>query len=232
MFFLQLAALCRRAEIQKASRRSRTIRKRCRKTPDKFRNHLRDGYDDESAGVRRKCRGGDRGGGRKKSGIWISVAEGRKEVSEIYQLNSSGSREVSEETLSVIKRALEIAVSPTALFDPSIAPAADLWGFLRTEFPVPSLMKFRRLFRRSAGKNFYRRNVTLPGTKSTWAESPKAFFRKIDGDLSDHGVETGIVSLGETYRLGEKTDEASEGVALQDPDDPDCYLSGAAESVA
>ena len=57
-----------------------------------------------------------------------------EESSEIYQLNSSGSREVSEETLSVIKRALEIAEATDGAFDPSIAPAADLWGFYGQNF--------------------------------------------------------------------------------------------------
>ncbi len=91
-------------------------------------NRLRDEYDDESAGVRRKCRGGDRGGGRRNRHLDTLLQRG-EESSEIYQLNSSGSREVSEETLSVIKRALEIAEATDGAFDPSIAPAADLWGF-------------------------------------------------------------------------------------------------------
>ena len=146
-----------------------------------------------------------------------------EESSEIYQLNSSGSREVSEETLSVIKRALEIAEATDGAFDPSIAPAADLWGFTDRISGCLHWMKFRRFFRRSAGKNFYRRKScnAAAGDKIDLGGIAKGFLSgKLMEIFRDHGVETGIVLLGETYRLSEKTDGSIWKVALQDPDDP------------
>ena len=152
-----------------------------------------------------------------------------EESSEIYQLNSSGSREVSEETLSVIKRALEIAEATDGAFDPSIAPAADLWGFYGQNFRVPSPDEISSVLPTIGWKkiSIEGNRVTLqPGTKIDLGGIAKGFLSgKLMEIFRDHGVETGIVSLGGNVQtLGEKTDGSIWKVALQDPDDPDRYL--------
>ena len=111
-----------------------------------------------------------------------------EESSEIYQLNSSGSREVSEETLSVIKRALEIAEATDGAFDPSIAPAADLWGFYGQNFRVPSPDEISSVLPTIGWKK-----ISIEGNRVTLAAGDKnrlgrnrqrLSFWKIDGDLS------------------------------------------------
>ena len=72
------------------------------------------------------------------------------------------------------------------------------------------------------------RSTLQPGTKSDLGGIAKGFLSgKLMEIFRDHGVETGIALLGKRTDLGEKNRmEASEGVALQDPDDPDCYVWG------
>lgn len=51
-----------------------------------------------------------------------------REGSDIYNLNESGIYEVSEETLYVLKTALDIAAETRGAFNPALAPLIELWG--------------------------------------------------------------------------------------------------------
>ena len=60
------------------------------------------------------------------------------ESSEVYQLNSEGTAEVSDDTAELVRSAMSISESTEGAFDITVAPVMDLWGFYGQQFHVPS----------------------------------------------------------------------------------------------
>ena len=58
--------------------------------------------------------------------------------SEVSRVNASGSGELSEDSRVLLERALEIHKETGGLFDPTIYPLMQLWGFPTREYHVPT----------------------------------------------------------------------------------------------
>lgn len=158
-----------------------------------------------------------------------SLLERGSETSEIYRLNEAGTAEVSQETAEVIERALEIAESTDGAFEPTIAPAADLWGFYGQDYRVPSDEEIAGVLPYIGWEKVSAegRRITLqPGTKLDLGGIAKGYLSgRLMEIFKEHGVESAIVSLGGNVQtLGKKTDGSLWKVALQDPFEPDNYL--------
>ena len=158
-----------------------------------------------------------------------SLLERGSETSEIYQLNEAGAGDVSEETAEIISRALEIAESAGGAFDPTIAPAEDLWGFYGQNYRVPSSEELAAVLPYIGWEKVSAEgtHITLePGTKLDLGGIAKGYLSgRLMEIFREHGVESAIVSLGGNVQtLGKKTDGSLWKVALQDPFDPDNYL--------
>ncbi|MCM8770395.1 MAG: FAD:protein FMN transferase [Candidatus Omnitrophica bacterium] len=60
-----------------------------------------------------------------------------KEYSEISQLNKKGRLKVSPETLYIIKKAKELYELSGGVFDITVAPLLDVWGFSQRQYRIP-----------------------------------------------------------------------------------------------
>ena len=149
--------------------------------------------------------------------------------SEIYKINNNGSYNVSDDTAELTRLACGIGDMTNGVFDITIAPVIDLWGFYTKDFRVPDEDEIK-----SALGRVDHRNVSVNDgivTVSNGSELDPGGIAK--GYLSsrimkiytDHGITSGIVSLGGNVEtLGAKPDGADWNIAILDPHDADSYI--------
>ena len=182
------------------------------------------------------------GPGRKKA-----VTEAKKEVqrldallstgkenSEISQLNAAGSGEVSEDVAALIARAQEFYRKTEGLFDCTIYPVMELWGFPTQDYHVPSEQELQEALSLVDGSK-----VKLDGKAVTLGEDQKIDLGGIAKGYTsdrlmqifeDYGVQSAIVSLGGNVQvLNRKTDGTFWRVGIQDPTDTQGAILGVAE---
>jgi len=153
----------------------------------------------------------------------------KSESSEIYKINSLKSAAVSSDTSELIQKAVEISRSTNGVFDITIAPVMDLWGFYTKEFNVPDERELKNAL---LGVNY--NNITVDGNNITLSGNSEIDLGGIaKGFLSDriiqiyreNGIESGIVSLGGNVQtLGRKPDGKLWRVAIQKPDNENAFL--------
>ncbi len=61
-----------------------------------------------------------------------------KPDSEIYRLNAAGSLKVSPETIGIINKAKEFWLASAGMFDITVGPLMDIWGFTEHSYRQPS----------------------------------------------------------------------------------------------
>ncbi|MCD7865312.1 MAG: FAD:protein FMN transferase [Clostridiales bacterium] len=163
--------------------------------------------------------------------------------SEIYALNAAGGGELSEETAYLIERSLEVYESTGGLYDISIYPVMDLWGFTGSDesaFAVPDESVLEEtLALVDAGKLTLTENedgtvvlsmeegmqIDLGGIVKGYADD------RIAEIFAEYGVQSAIINLGGSVRVvGTKTDGSLWNVGIQDPEDSSGYLGGLALS--
>lgn len=148
--------------------------------------------------------------------------------SEVYKINTEKSADVSDDTASLIKKALDICSSTNGAFDISIAPVMDLWGFYTKEFHVPSEQELALGLEKVDFNNITAEGNTVSVKDNTELDLggiAKGFLsQRIMEIFRDNGIRSGIVSLGGNVQtLGEKIGGGKWKVAIQSPDD-DSYL--------
>ena len=67
-----------------------------------------------------------------------ALLSAQNEESQVYALNQRGSLEVSDDLAEIIQRGKEIFQETDGLFDDTIYPLMELWGFPTGEYHVPS----------------------------------------------------------------------------------------------
>lgn len=161
------------------------------------------------------------------------------EDSEIYQINEAGGGELSDETAYLVRRSLDVYESTGGLYDISIYPVMDLWGFTHADedaFAVPEESVLEETLKLvDAGKITLTENedgvtvlsmeegmeIDLGGIVKGYADD------RIAEIFAEYGVESGIINLGGSVRVvGEKTDGSLWRVGIQDPEDSSGYLGG------
>lgn len=148
--------------------------------------------------------------------------------SEIYKVNSERTAEVSEDTAELLKAALSISDSTDGVFDISIAPVMDLWGFYGQQFHVPTSEAIE-----SALSDVDWHGISLKGNTVSLQDGvqidlggiAKGFLsNRIMEIYRENGIESGLVSLGGNVQvLGTKPDGSQWTIAIQDPDDETAY---------
>ena len=148
--------------------------------------------------------------------------------SEIYRLNSERTAEVSEDTAELLKAALSISESTEGVFDISIAPVMDLWGFYGQQFHVPASEEIKATL-----PDVDWRGISLNGNTVSLQDGiqidlggiAKGFLsNRIMEIYRQNGIKSGLVSLGGNVQvLGTKTDGSQWNIAIQDPDDESAY---------
>lgn len=143
--------------------------------------------------------------------------------SEVYKINNERTAKVSEDTARLINAALEISKATDGMFDITIAPVMDKWGFYTKEFRVPSDNELKEILPEINYNNVTvsKDTVTLSGmSQIDLGGIAKGFLSdRIIEIYKNNGIKSGIVSLGGNVQtLGTKADGSKWRVAVQNPD--------------
>lgn len=152
------------------------------------------------------------------------------DTSDIALLNKNGKAEVSDETLAVIERALKISEDSKGLFDITIAPLMDVWGFGGGVMHVPEDKEIKQAL---AEVDYQKIDITgnqiklAKGMEVDLGGIAKGYTSdKLIEMFRERGIDSAIVSLGGNVQtLGCKPDGSLWKVALEDPFGSDEYAA-------
>ena len=150
----------------------------------------------------------------------------QNEKSEVYALNEKGSLAVSDDLASLVERGKEMYQETDGLFDDTIYPVMNLWGFPTGNYHVPSDASIKDVLALVDGGKVdvqvqdSRKQVILGANqqidlggiaKGYTGERLTEIFQK-------YGVASALVSLGGNIQaIGAKPDGSSWRVGIRDP---------------
>lgn len=145
------------------------------------------------------------------------------ESGDIYALNRDHTAALHEDTRALLSDALEVSVSTDGIFDCTIEPVMQAWGFTTQDYRVPTPAELSTLL---AHVDYTQ--VQLDGSTAAIPDDVQVDLGGIaKGYTSDrmmqifneNGVTSGIISLGGNVQaLGLKSDGSRWRVAVQDPE--------------
>lgn len=146
------------------------------------------------------------------------------ESSDIYQVNQNGSGELSEDTRELLASALEYFQETNGVFDCTIEPIMEAWGFTTHDYRVPDSSELSGLLPLvdASAVSLNGDQVNLPsGVRLDLGGIAKGFTSSRVMDIfAQNGVTSGIISLGGNVQtLGRKPDGLLWRVGIQDPGD-------------
>lgn len=143
--------------------------------------------------------------------------------SEVSKLNDkAGDTQLSEDTVALLERALEVCRETGGLFDPTIYPLMTLWGF-HTDHPhVPAQAQIDALLPLVDGQELLLKGGALSlgeGQSVDLGGIAKGFASaRVMEIFQEHGVSSGMVSLGGNIQtLGAKPDGSPWRIGVRDP---------------
>ena len=146
-----------------------------------------------------------------------------EETSEISLLNAAGTYEVSEDTAAIIEEACVIYEETGGLFDITVYPVMQLWGFPTQEYYVPADEELAAALELVDGSL-----VDMDGYAVTLGEGQQVDLggiakgytsNRVMEIFEEYGIKSGMVSLGGNIQtLGKKTDGTSWKIGIQNPD--------------
>lgn len=151
-----------------------------------------------------------------------------KKSSEVSALNREGSLEVSEDTAELFYRALEIYEETAGIFDVTICPVMELWGFPSKNYHVASEEELAQVLPfvdasrvKIVPKEQGGAAVTLgTGQKVDFGGIAKGYAAmKVMEIFRSYGITSGQVSLGGNVQvLGAKPDGSRWRIGIRDPE--------------
>lgn len=146
------------------------------------------------------------------------------EKGEIYRINADKEGTVSEDVNALLSRSLELSQMTDGLFDCTIEPVMQAWGFTTQNFRIPSEEELEELLSHVDYKQVDLENstVTIPeDVRLDLGGIAKGFTSSRVMDIfRENGVTSGIISLGGNVQaLGHKPDGNMWRVGIQDPHD-------------
>ena len=151
------------------------------------------------------------------------------ENSEIGRLNTDKTAVLSEETADLISESVSLCSKFDGVFDITVYPAVQAWGFTTGNYRVPDDDELNKL-----AENINYNNIRFSGTDfSLDGESQidlgavaKGYAADICGDvLYKNDAEAAVLNLGGTVCLyGQKPDHSRFTVGVADPANPAGYL--------
>ena len=152
-----------------------------------------------------------------------ALLSAQNEESQVYALNQRGSLEVSDDLAEIIQRGKEIFQETDGLFDDTIYPLMELWGFpYCREYHVPSGEEIENLLPDVDGGT-----VEISGNPVTLGEGQQIDLggiakgytgEKLTEIFQGYGVSSAMVSLGGNIQaIGTKPDGSSWRVGIRDP---------------
>ena len=156
-----------------------------------------------------------------------------KADSEVSRLNDTGKAVLSETSISLVKKSLEINKQTGGLFDITIYPLMELWGFPTKNYRIPSDKKIKAALKNvGSDKIIFDENTReisfkKKGMKIDFGGIGKGYITdELVKILTDEGVESAIINLGgNVFGLNKKPDGSLWNVAIRDPDEPENYMA-------
>ncbi len=146
-----------------------------------------------------------------------------KETSEVSRINAAGGGEVSEDTAVILQEAMEVYQRTEGLFDVSIYPLMELWGFPSQEYHVPTreeLLEVLSLV--DASKIAFDGTYIklLDGQRIDFGGIAKGYTSaRVMDVFQEYGIHSGMVTLGGNVQvLNKKLDGSKWQVAIRDPE--------------
>lgn len=143
--------------------------------------------------------------------------------SEICKINESKEGKVSQDTAILLERALELYKSTDGVFDITVYPLMELWGFPAKEYRVPSNDELENTL-----KYVDASRITLEGDLVTLAEGQKMDFggiakgyasARVMEIFKSYGIKNGMVSLGGNVQtLGKNKEGSAWRIGINDPE--------------
>ena len=156
-----------------------------------------------------------------------------KETSEVSRLNRSGEAVLSPTMANLIKRSKAIYNKTDGLFDITIYPLMELWGFSTKNYKVPSgkeiaeklkLVGFDKIdFNEETRKISFKNK----GMEIDFGGIGKGYITdELVKILTDEKVESAIINLGgNVFGFRKKPDGSLWNVAIRDPNEPENYMA-------
>lgn len=143
--------------------------------------------------------------------------------SEISKLNRSGSGAISEDTAELFRRGMDIYEKTDGLFDFTVYPLMELWGFPSKEYHVPTQEELGDVLPLvDASKvSFMEGEVHLgEGQQVDFGGIAKGYTSaRVMEIYREYGVSSGMVSLGGNVQVyGEKPDGSQWRIGIRDPE--------------
>lgn len=154
-----------------------------------------------------------------------TVMSRHRRDSEISKIGLEGSNgmQLSRETCQVMKKGLEYGLLSKGLFDITIAPAAELWGFETEHAAVPSTGALNEALAKVDYKQVRIdddcRLVTAPGQRIDLGGIAKGYASdEVASLLQEAGIKQALINLGgNVFVYGQKKDGSPWKLGIQDP---------------
>lgn len=145
------------------------------------------------------------------------------ETGDIFRVNRDGVDTLSADSAALLQSALDFADETGGLFDPTIEPVMEAWGFTDKQYRVPTEATLKDLLTRVDYRkvNLSGDKVSLPkGMQLDLGGIAKGFTSaRVMDVFTEAGVTSGIISLGGNVQaLGKKPDGSLWRVGIQDSD--------------
>lgn len=142
--------------------------------------------------------------------------------SEVYEINSAGQGTVSEDTARLLKRSEEIYESTDGLFDITVYPFMELWGFTSKSYHVPTETELQSVLPLVGFDK-----LSFDGERILLSEGQKIDFGGIAKGYTSgrvieifrsYGIEDGLVSLGGNIQtMGVNREGLPWNIGIRDP---------------
>ena len=156
-----------------------------------------------------------------------------KETSEVSRLNRGGEAVLSPTMANLVKRSLDIYKKTDGLFDITIYPLMELWGFPTKNYRVPSEKEIEEKLKLVGSDkidfNEETRKISFKnkGMEIDFGGIGKGYITdELVKILTDEKVESAIINLGgNVFCFRKKPDGSLWNIAIRDPNEPDKYMA-------
>ena len=143
--------------------------------------------------------------------------------SEVSAINTKGSGTLSDDTKTILTEAMEIYGETDGLFDVTIYPLMQLWGFPTQEYHVPTESELQKALAKVDASQIVIEGdqVTLgTGQQMDLGGIAKGYTSaRIMEIYREYGITSGMVSLGGNVQtLGTRPDGKDWNIGIQNPD--------------
>lgn len=148
--------------------------------------------------------------------------------SEVFRLNGEGGGTVSEDTAAILETVLAVYQETGGLFDCTIYPLVNLWGFPAEEYHIPTDEELAAVLPLvdSSKLSFDGETLRLePGQAMDFGGVGKGYAaQRVMEIFREYGIKSGMVSLGGNVQvLGARPDKSPWRIGVRDPEGGGCF---------